>query len=723
MTAVLYVPHFIQFFDDSGNPLSGGKLYTYTAGTTTPKATYTTQAGDTENTNPVVLDSQGRAIVFISGSYKFKLTDANDVPVGPNGGITDNVTNFSAFTTSSTGFFQSFSGDAVTTAFTLSDNLGTDEKSLMIFSELEYSTNGTFASDTGWTKGAGWTIAAGVATATGAISTSLEQTAGITIIQGKQYEVRYTVTRSAGSITPSLGGTAGTARSANGTYSETIIAGSTQLISFATSGFTGTLDNVSVRDVGGGTIRNPADYTVNGTALTFNKAPASGTNNIFVFAPYTLINAAGAAQTAADAAQAAQAAAEGAVNAVAYQFTFDSSTSMGDPGTGDFRFNNATLSSVTAIAVDALSSVTGNPDVSDFIATWGASTNTIKGQIKISKSGTPATFAQYNVTAAVTDNTGWLQITVAHVASNGTFSAADVCYLQFTRSGDVGATGPAGSVSATSGVTASTSAGAHLISSGSNDCLQWGAGGGANVTIPAGSLTISGTSSAAGSIFLAEDTDNGTNSVQIIAPASIASNRVQTLPDKDGTFAMTSDVTGGGWVPIKTITASTVATVDFVNGSAGVVLDGTYKAYAIAFSSVVPASTAVAFHVRASTDSGATYLSTNQYDYAYARLLSGGTSGFVDDTAQAQIIIAENWNDGVAARTCGGVFYIFNPADGTYWKNVSFNVSNGNGSSVVIGAHGIGGIRTTSAVNAIRFLASSGNIASGTFTLYGLKDA
>jgi hypothetical protein len=253
--------------------------------------------------------------------------------------------------------------------------------------------------------------------------------------------------------------------------------------------------------------------------------------------------------------------------------------------------------------------------------------------------------------------------------------------------------------------------------------LQWGAGGGANVTIPAGSLTISGTSSAAGSIFLAEDTDNGTNSVQIIAPASIASNRVQTLPDKDGTFAMTSDVTGGGWVPIKTITASTVATVDFVNGSAGVVLDGTYKAYAIAFSSVVPASTAVAFHVRASTDSGATYLSTNQYDYAYARLLSGGTSGFVDDTAQAQIIIAENWNDGVAARTCGGVFYIFNPADGTYWKNVSFNVSNGNGSSVVIGAHGIGGIRTTSAVNAIRFLASSGNIASGTFTLYGLKDA
>lgn len=695
MTAVLYTPHFIQFFNDSNAPLAGGKLYTYTAGTTTPKATYTTQAGNIENTNPVILDSQGRAVVFISGSYKFKLTDSNDVPVGPNGGITDNITNFSAFTTSSTGFFQSFSGDAVTAAFTLTDNLGTDEKSLMIFSELEYSTNGTFASDTGWTKGAGWTIAAGVATATGAISTALEQTAGITIIQGKQYEVRYTVTRSAGSITPNLGGTAGTARSASGTYSETIIAGSTQLISFTTSGFTGTLDNVSVRDVGGGTIRNPADYTVNGTALTFNKAPASGTNNIFVFAPYTLINAAGAAQTAADAAQAAQAAAEGAVNAVAYQFTFGASTTMGHPGTGVFRLNNATLSSVTAMALDALSSVSGNPDVSDAVATWGQSTNTIKGQIKISKSGTPATFALYNVTASVTDNTTWLQVTVSHVDNNGTFSAADVCYLQFTRSGDVGGTGPAGTVSATSGVTASTSAGAHLISSGANDCLQWGAGGGANLTLKA---NMSG------------------NSAQKLT------NMIEPTDAQDYATKNYVDSNSGDWVAIKTVTASGAATVDFVNGSGGVVLDGTYKAYAVIFSSVVPSSTAVTFYARASINSGSSYLSTNEYDYAYARLLSGGTSGFIDDTAQAQIIIAENWNDGVSARTAGGIFYLFNPADSSYWKNVSFDVSNGNGSSVVIGAQGIGGIRTTSAVNGLRFLASTGTI-SGTFTLCGLKDA
>ena len=49
-----------QFFDNNGNPLSGGKLYTYAAGTTTPKTTYTSITGLTAHTNPIVLDSAGR---------------------------------------------------------------------------------------------------------------------------------------------------------------------------------------------------------------------------------------------------------------------------------------------------------------------------------------------------------------------------------------------------------------------------------------------------------------------------------------------------------------------------------------------------------------------------------------------------------------------------------------------------------------------------------------
>ena len=71
-----------QFFDNNGVILSGGLIYTYAAGTTTPQATYTTSVGNVAHTNPIVLDSAGRVpggqIWLIFSSYKFVLkTSAN----------------------------------------------------------------------------------------------------------------------------------------------------------------------------------------------------------------------------------------------------------------------------------------------------------------------------------------------------------------------------------------------------------------------------------------------------------------------------------------------------------------------------------------------------------------------------------------------------------------------------------------------------------------------
>lgn len=72
----------LQFFDANGNPLSGGKLYTYAAGTTTPLATYTDSGAGTPNTNPIILDSRGEANVWLGSSlYKFKLTTSADVEI------------------------------------------------------------------------------------------------------------------------------------------------------------------------------------------------------------------------------------------------------------------------------------------------------------------------------------------------------------------------------------------------------------------------------------------------------------------------------------------------------------------------------------------------------------------------------------------------------------------------------------------------------------------
>lgn len=70
----------LQFFDDNGDPLSGGKVFTYSAGTTTPLATYTDSTGNTANANPVILNARGEASIWLTSvlGYKFILKSSTD---------------------------------------------------------------------------------------------------------------------------------------------------------------------------------------------------------------------------------------------------------------------------------------------------------------------------------------------------------------------------------------------------------------------------------------------------------------------------------------------------------------------------------------------------------------------------------------------------------------------------------------------------------------------
>lgn len=69
----------MRFYDNNNNPLSGGQLFTYQAGTTTPVATFTDSTASTANTNPVILNARGEAPVWLlpAQTYKFVLQDAN----------------------------------------------------------------------------------------------------------------------------------------------------------------------------------------------------------------------------------------------------------------------------------------------------------------------------------------------------------------------------------------------------------------------------------------------------------------------------------------------------------------------------------------------------------------------------------------------------------------------------------------------------------------------
>lgn len=89
MSVTLSPPMFLQFFDpnNSGAPLAGGKLFTYIAGTSTKQATWTDSTQTVQNSNPIILDSNGVANVWLDPtlSYKFILSPANDTdpPTSP----------------------------------------------------------------------------------------------------------------------------------------------------------------------------------------------------------------------------------------------------------------------------------------------------------------------------------------------------------------------------------------------------------------------------------------------------------------------------------------------------------------------------------------------------------------------------------------------------------------------------------------------------------------
>ena len=129
----------------------------------------------------------------------------------------------------------------------------------------------------------------------------------------------------------------------------------------------------------------------------------------------------------------------GDVSAVAAQvigYDFSTTTAMADPGAGNVRFNNVTLASVSQIAIDDLDK--NGVDQSAYVALWDDSTNTVRGTLVFRTSG--GDVATFNITG-LTDNTGWSQVAVTHVASSGTFGNGEDTYIGFTRAGDKGADG------------------------------------------------------------------------------------------------------------------------------------------------------------------------------------------------------------------------------------------------------------------------------------------
>ena len=124
-----------QFFTNTGAVLTGGKIYTYAAGTTTPATTYTSSNGATPWTNPIVLDAAGRVsgggeIWLTDGViYKFVLKDSTDVLIATYDGISGINSNSVAYTNQQ----QIVTATAGQTVFNLSINYQVGTNSLSVF--------------------------------------------------------------------------------------------------------------------------------------------------------------------------------------------------------------------------------------------------------------------------------------------------------------------------------------------------------------------------------------------------------------------------------------------------------------------------------------------------------------------------------------------------------------------------------------------------------------
>ena len=212
-------------------------------------------------------------------------------------------------------------------------------------------------------------------------------------------------------------------------------------------------------------------------------------------------------------------------------------------------------------------------------------------------------------------------------------------------------------------------------------------------------------------------------------------NSFNVTPVAGKALAFNSDADGfstagaGSMTLIKTLTASSSATLSFVDGASSVVLDNTYPVYLFKFINLHPATDDVLFSVNFSADTGSNYNVTKTTTYFYAEHSEAGdaqglgynTSRDLAQGTGVQTLISDVGN--VNDESLTGELMLFNPSSTTFVKHfISKNTANIK-NNYNLAAYSAGYCNTTSAVDAVQFKMSSGNIDSGIIKLYGISDS
>ena len=213
------------------------------------------------------------------------------------------------------------------------------------------------------------------------------------------------------------------------------------------------------------------------------------------------------------------------------------------------------------------------------------------------------------------------------------------------------------------------------------------------------------------------------------AIARSAANNITTSGVFTSNAITNSSVTGitvlanasDGITLISSQTASASASISFTTG-----LDSTYKAYKFVFSNIHPATLGAEFEFNMSTDSGSNYNVTKTTTFFRASHYEDGTNDILDyrtafDLAQSTGFQSLSYDVGNGNdESASGSMTLFNPSSTTYVKHF-ISIANNTYDNSTQNHFSAGYGNTTSAVNAIQFKMSSGNIDAGTIYMYGIK--
>ena len=188
-----------------------------------------------------------------------------------------------------------------------------------------------------------------------------------------------------------------------------------------------------------------------------------------------------------------------------------------------------------------------------------------------------------------------------------------------------------------------------------------------------------------------------------------------------------STATSTAMTLIKTLTASSSATLDFLNGSSDVVFDDTYPLYVFKFIDIHCQTEDEDFCFQVDTGTNTNYNQTMTTTYFNAMHDEANTATSLEynttkDQAQAQGLSVLAYSLGADNdQTCSGELHLFKPSSTTFVKHFIGRSNNVTLSDYSIDSYMAGYVNTTTALTRVRFKMSSGNIDAGTIKMYGVS--